>query len=160
MEASVGTTFCAGDGAGAPCPCDNESLHGDGAGCVNPTGDGGRLEGYGTASVLSDDHVAVVSHIPAGTFAVLVAGTVAPLGGFGSPLGDGLRCLGGGTIVRFPVAQADASGLATWGPGLSAFAGFGAGETWYLQAYYRDTVGPACGSEFNTTNARSVVFVP
>ena len=42
-------TFCSGDGSGSMCPCGNAAAAGEG--CMNGTGQGGKLEYGGTASI-------------------------------------------------------------------------------------------------------------
>ena len=62
-----------------------------GTGCANSTGGGGRLLPSGTGSVLIDDLRFAAVGLPAGTSAILFAGS----GTLSLPFGDGLRCAGG-----------------------------------------------------------------
>ena len=73
------------------------------------------------------------------------------------PFGDGKRCVGG-TVVRFPIRQADASGVITEGPGIAATAGYMAGMTVNFQGWYRDPAGTCTGSAFNLSNAYTVTY--
>lgn len=153
----VGTPFCAGDGSAAACPCGNTG--GGGEGCANSTGAGATLAALGSSSAAGDwlrfDGAGLVPNQPA----LLFAGLNAVGGGAGSAFGDGLRCAGGG-VVRLGVRTPDASGTATWGPGLGAQGGWQAGDTRRFQLWYRDPAGGPCGSGFNTSSGLEVAFTP
>ena len=91
--------------------------------------------------------------------ALLFAGLNAVNGGLGVPFGDGLRCVGGG-VLRLGVRTPDRAGAATGGAGRAARGGFEAGDRRRLQVWYRDPVGIPCGSRFNLTPGRELVFIP
>jgi hypothetical protein len=153
----VGTPYCFGDGSGGSCPCGNSASAGEG--CGNSTGAGGLLGGYGSDSAGSDSLVFQAQQLIPLQPALLFAGLNAVNGGNGIPFGDGLRCAGQ-SVVRLGVDVPDANGDASWGPGLGANGGWGAGATRYFQGWYRDPNGGPCGSGFNLTNGVVVVFGP
>jgi len=154
--AQVGDPFCFGVG----CPCNNDDPT---AGCGNAGFDGvattgALLEALGGGAVVADDDLVLsVSGIAPGQFGLVFTST----GALDLAFGDGLRCVGGGGILRFPVRQADGAGAFQEAGLVATSAAFGdaglitAGTTWSYQAWYRDPAGP-CGTEFNATNALSV----
>ncbi len=152
----LGTAYCSGDGSGTACPCSNGATAGQG--CANSTGHGASIDANGSAHISADDLVLVASGMPPNVSALLTQGTQQAGGGSGVMLGDGLRCIGG-TLKRFPLHAASASGSTTWGPGLASFGGWTAGLTENFQAWYRNPGGP-CGSGFNLSSARTITFVP
>lgn len=156
ITSELGTPYCFGDGSGTPCPCNNPGSTGQG--CANSTGHGASLDADGSPSVAADDLTLVASGMPPHVSVLLFQGTTQVQGGAGSVFGDGLRCAGG-VVKRFTVQATDASGAATWGPGLAASGGWSAGLTENFQATYRNHGGP-CGSGFNLSSARSITFVP
>lgn len=156
MREGAGVPLCFGDGTGATCPCGNFSS--TTTGCANSTSLGAELLTSGSASVQMDDLRLVAAQIPAGKPALAFSGSDLVSAGAGSPLGDGLLCAGG-TIERLVVAMADGLGGASWGPGLAAQEGWGAGQRRIFQVWYRDPGGP-CSGGFNLTNAIDLTFVP
>jgi hypothetical protein len=152
----LGTAYCFGDGSGTACPCNNDGLPGQG--CANSTGQGASVDANGSPSIAADDLALVASDMPPNVSVFLFQGTTQVNGGAGAVLGDGLRCAGG-VLKRFPVQAANASGSATWGPGLASFGGWTAGLTENFQAWYRNNGGP-CGSGYNLSSARSITFTP
>ncbi len=151
-----GIPFCFGDSTGSACPCGNP---GAGAGCKNSSGSGGMLISDGGASVGADDLIFMASSLLPGEPALLLCGLTTVNGGSGLPFGDGLRCTGG-SAVRLGVQWPNASGDASWGPGLAGSGGWIAGDTRHFQGWYRDPVGSPCATGFNLTNGVSVVFTP
>ncbi len=147
--------FCAGDGTGTGCPCGNDAD--PGLGCANSSGQGTWLIPSGSASVLTDDLTFSATNLLPGQPALLFVGTQPNNFGLGSPLGDGLLCVGG-SIIRLEINVPDASGTAVFGPGLRTKGGWAAGETRYFQAWYRDPNGSPCGSGSNMTSAVQVTF--
>jgi len=156
QEGSTSTLYCSGDGSGTACPCSNDALAGQG--CANSTGAGAELSFSGSLSVAADDLTPLCTNLPALQPALFFTGTGQVGGGNGAVFGDGLRCVGG-TVVRLGVQSADAGGSASWGPGLAALAGWSAGDTANIQAWYRDP-GGTCGSGFNLSNAHSFTLTP
>lgn len=111
---------------------------------------------FGSDSVAIDDLVLYASNLLPSQSALLFAGLNAVNGGNGAVFGDGLRCAGG-SVVRLGVVSPDLNGAASWGPGLGAAGGWGAGDTRRFQAWYRDPGGP-CGAGFNLTNGWEIAF--
>ncbi|MCB9915535.1 MAG: LamG domain-containing protein [Planctomycetes bacterium] len=147
-----GAYYCAGDGSVTPCPCGNNGAAGEG--CANSTGQGARVALIGTVSVTGDDLVfAATQLVPAQPAVLFAAHNALP-----APyLGDGLRCAGGGA-VRLGLRMTDASGAASWGPGLAATAGWQAGDTRRFQVWYADGLASPCGGGANLSAAVELVF--
>ncbi len=148
---------------GVVCPCGNTDPT---SGCGNSGNDGdpatgAKLSSNGSASIAADDIVLTISGVNGGTVGLVAVGTSTG----SAPVGDGQLCLGG-TLARLPIYQADGTGTATFGPN-GVIAGVAsspigtptAGQTWYLQSFYRDIGGP-CGTNFNFTNALSITWIP
>ena len=154
---SWSTSYCSGDGSGTICPCGNVGSAGEG--CVNSSGSGGVLSNLGTTSASQDNLEFLVDQLLPGQAGLLFAGTTASNGGNGQVFGDGLRCAGG-NIKRLGVRVPNASGSASWGPGILTAQGWGAGETRFFQVWYRDTTGSPCGGNFNLTNGLEVQILP
>jgi hypothetical protein len=142
-------------------PCGNIDNHG---GCANSTGEGAIFGACGSGSVTTDDLAFELTHLPPLAFGLVYMGPAQAQ----APFGDGLRCVGPGTLgfYRFPVKQADGTGSFMLGPGLAALSGslppggqIQPGSTWNFQCWYRDPTGP-CGSGFNLSNGVSVLFEP
>lgn len=159
-RAQVGSPTC----FGTSCPCGNDDPD---AGCANSGEDGDLSTGAtltalaGTGDLLLDDVVVRVAGVGPGQAGLVFLGSVA----VNVPFGDGLRCVGvvPGELVRFPVRTASADGTFVESRPLfraettSPAGPPQAGETWYMQAWYRDPSGP-CGAGFNLTNALPVTF--
>lgn len=149
--------FCSGDGSGTACPCGN--VGGPGEGCANSTGLGGLLINSGGLSVSGDDTVLEASQLPAGKSAIFFVGAFQKNGGLGTPFGDGLRCVQGPPLRRYPfnntgtgvMTQPSVAGLSL---GLIT-----PGSTWYFQAWHRDAA-TVCGNQTNLTNAIGITFAP
>jgi len=154
---SAESAFCFGDGVSMGCPCGNISSNG--GGCTNSTGTGAILTAEGVPSVSSDSLTFMANHVIPGQAALLFAGGNQVNGGNGQFFGDGLLCVNGG-IQRVGVSVPNASGDASWGPGIVGALGLGGGDTRYFQAWYRDTAGIPCGSGFNLSSALKLVVAP
>lgn len=141
---------------GVGCPCGNDDPS---RGCAGTDHTGALLVACGTGSVAADDAAFEASGLPPGQPALLFRAANAVAGGAGVPFGDGLRCAGG-QAKRLGVRFATPQGTAAWGPALAATAGWLPGETWRLQAWYRDPLGSACGTNFNMTNGIKAQFEP
>jgi len=152
----LGTPYCFGDGSGTPCPCAN--VGGAGEGCANGSGSGAVLSLSGSSSAGADDLELHGTNLVSA--ALLFSGTTQINGGNGNPFGDGLRCVGG-PVARLGVRIPDINDEATWGPGLAAAEGWGAGDTRTFQIWYRDTqAGSPCGFNFNLTNGVELTYTP
>jgi len=157
---AVGTVYCLCD---TDAPCGNFDST---AGCANSTGSGALLVGAGSASVAADDLRLVATSVPANQSGIVFMGGAQVR----VPFGDGLRCASAGAtgIFRFPVRNSGPTGTLVEGPGIVAWSlgHFGpagqiaAGQTWQMQAWYRDPVGGPCGNAHNLSNGLSVTFVP
>ena len=149
--------YCPGDGSNVPCPCGNDSLVGDGVGCLNSINRGGGLDATGLP-VLGADTVKVMgSGMPNGP-ALYFQGTARVNNGIGVPFGDGLRCVAGAVVrlgVRFN--QAGASQVPSAGdPPLSVMGMVMSPGARHYQAWYRDAVPFCMAAPFSLTNAVTV----
>ena len=64
------------------------------------------------------------------------------------------------SAVRIAQRTGSITGQSTWGTGLTAGAGWSAGETWFLQVVYRDPLAGLCGVGFNATQGVQITFTP
>ncbi len=150
--------FCFGDGSGHGCPCGNISTAEEG--CQNSSGVGALALANGPFSMAADQLTVDASGLIPGQAALLFSGTLEHNGGAGNIFGDGLLCVSG-PITRLGVKIPDASGQATWGPGLvSSLVGAQVGDFRTLQVWYRDTAGMPCGSGFNLSNGLRGTILP
>jgi hypothetical protein len=156
--------YCPGD---SDCACGNDNPTGDG-GCLNSTGNGARLSGSGSSSVLADDLVLHADQLPPNEMVLFLMARA--VGDVRIPFKSGLLCLGGpgNKIVRLLDAlSSGAAGEASYGPGIVALSCSGTlasiefciqpGETWNFQTYYRDQLD-GCGLGANTSNGLAVTF--
>jgi hypothetical protein len=148
----VGARYC----YGLACPCGNDD---PAAGCANTTGAGAGLLALGSPRVALGQLWTSAAGLLPGQPALLFAGTAQLNGGAGVSFGDGLRCAGG-AVVRLGVRAPDAAGGALWGPALIQSGGWSAGDTRFLQVWYRDPAGGPCAAGFNLTNGVRVTLVP
>jgi hypothetical protein len=158
---NVGTAFCFGDGAGAPCPYSGQG--GPGEGCANTGGLGGAvLAGMGSAYFLLDTFGLEVQGLPGAKLGLCLKGTATLGGGLGLPVGDGLLCVS--PQLRSQVVQADGSGqlsLTDWrGQPLGCYPGAAnVGAATFYQWWYRDPASTCSGADFNFTNAWRVTWI-
>jgi len=155
--AGPGTPYC----FGVNCPCGNDDPD---AGCVNSTGAGALLDGFGTSSVAAADLGLDITGLPPSSVTlILLSSQTAEL-----PFKDGKLCLGG-TVWRlwkhFNSGQTGslqipniANLFAIGGP----FIVFAPGQIWHFQSWYRDppATGTSCGLKSNLTNGYTVAFLP
>lgn len=149
----AGEVLC--DGAQGPCPCANQASAGEG--CMNSSGLGATLVTSGTASVALDGLQFHASSLPNAMPAVLFSGANALAGGVGQAFKDGLLCTSGQSL-RLGVRFSDATGAASWGPGIAAEGEFTAGSVRFFQVWYRDAGQSVCGNGSNTSAALRVTF--
>jgi hypothetical protein len=158
----TGTTFCFGDDSGAACPCSNQSPPGSEAGCANVSGNGGRLEAFGTASVELDTLILHAEGLPAGAPALYFQGDSLDLvaGPWGAPFGNGLRCAYGAVLRLGGVISSGGQSSLGAHPDsafrISVQGAIPAGGTRYYQVWYRDGAAFCTGAGFSVTNAVEV----
>ncbi|GEM_PF-447710 len=123
----------------------------------NSVGAGALISWSGTPSIEADDFNLVATGCPSNQFMIFYYGA----GQAALPFGNGIGCVGDGGVglFRFPVIQADGSGLAYMqvdystppaGGGAGVPGVWSPGSTWYCQGWYRDPAGG--GSLFNLTD--------
>jgi len=152
-----GHSFCFGETSLQLCPCNNFS--GFDRGCSNSTGVGASLDAEGSTSVVHDNLVLRSSNLPAGLGLFVQANNyIFGFFGYGSPFGDGLRCVGGG-LIRLEVQRSSDGSSHTTIP-IASRGKVSASDTKYYQHYYRDTNGSACGAGFNLSNAYVITWTP
>lgn len=157
-----GTSTCAGDGSGTPCPCANDEPPGARAGCRNSLGVGARLAGSGSARVALDGLVLSADQMPTNASAVFFQGTLLENGGAGLVFDDGLACAGG-ALVRIGT-KTNAGGSSSYpGPGDPSVHVRGAvtvaGERVY-QVRYRNPAAFCTPATSNASNALRVLWAP
>ena len=112
-----------------------------GAGLPNSTGAVGQIAARGSQSVAANGLRIEMSNLPPLANGILLMSPtqVVP----GNPLGDGLLYVGG-TIIRFPVAQADGFGQAAYAIDMSlppAAGNLMSLSRWNFQFWHRDVAG-------------------
>lgn len=158
VSASPVTTFCAGDGAGAACPCGNTGAAG--SGCGNGSfAAGAELSGSGTPSVLNDTLVLHATRSTPSGPGIFFQGDDPLAGGAGVAFGDGLMCTGT-NICRIEVVFADGSGNASSSISIANKCGVLAGQTKRMQWWYRDVALSPCGNQFNVSNGVETTWAP
>jgi len=128
----------------------------------NSTGNPAGISGQGTTSVAANDVTLVASDVPPFQFGIFLN---SEMRGPGTPVASGNLCLTG-AIGRYfgpgQILQADPTGSfslqldLTQTPTPTQLVSIAPGETWYFQAWYRDT-GPACPTA-NFTDGIEVLF--
>jgi len=142
----------------ALAPCGNSSAL---TGCLNSLGLGATLDGAGTSSLATDDMTIIAASMPPGTSTLFFSGPNQAQ----TPFGDGLRCIGNPTF-RIEIKSADASGSATYGPGVAtdlcvnSSQCMTAGQTFNFQVWYRNAASFCTPATFNLTNGLSVTYTP
>jgi hypothetical protein len=154
-----GVSFCAGDGSGTACPCNNDNDgSAPGSGCANGVfASGAQLTGTGFASVSNDTLVLHTAYQQPNNSGLYFQGTtdLTP----GMIWGDGLRCTGGG-IKRLQVRFADAAGSSSTTISIANKGGASAGDARYYQCWYRNPLNSPCGFQFNTSNGYAITWLP
>jgi hypothetical protein len=157
----TGIVFCAGDGSGAACPCNNSSPLGSDSGCLDSHGVGAALRASGSARLAHDGAILHGSNLPDG-FALYFQGSARENGGAGSSYGDGLRCVGG-TLRRLgaAVSAGGASQFPRAGdPTLSTSGGVITPGTRTYQILYRDRASFCTPDTFNLSNGVQILWTP
>ena len=153
----LGSLYCFGDGAGAPCPCGNQGN--PDAGCTNSGGSGAQLLAQGSASVSAGNLALSASLLVPGQAGLFFQGTADINGGSGSLFGDGLRCVGG-NVTRLEVRMANSAGHSATTLPIAATVGVGPGDVRHYQLWYRDSVASPCGTGFNLSNGLEISWTP
>jgi hypothetical protein len=146
-------TFCSGDNTGTTCPCGNSA--GPGEGCMNGTGQGGKLASVGTSSIGDNSFTLRGSQLIPSQPGLYFQGNNAVNSGNGNPFGDGLRCAGGG-VIRLQVRFADTAGASQTSLSISGAGGVAPGDVKRYQLWYRDPNTSFCGFGFNLSNGIEV----
>ncbi len=124
---------------------------------VNSTGEAAVFSASGSRSLTLNDLTLTARHTVPNQPGMFFFGPAQ----VALPLGNGIRCVGGAPIERFPqVLWADDAGtfsLTVDNLALPDNLVWLAGETWNFQAVYRD---PGVGSGLDLTNAGSIQFTP
>lgn len=162
------SSFCFGDGSGAPCPCGNTGAAGHG--CENSISTGGALlAGTGNPSLGADTLLLSSSDERPTALTVFWQGSTETAG---SSFGDGIGCFSNPGLRRLYFKNASGgSATAPQGAELTVSARSAAtgdplssGDTRIYHTFYRDPDGPFCppaaGSTFNTSNGLRVIWGP
>jgi|GEM_PF-2814300 len=168
--------YCFGDGSEGDCPCGRNAQDDSGTGCTNTSGEGARLQAFGTPTLeivggeLRSDIELRITGMPTNRFCVLFAGDGVESNAV--LFGDGLRCVRpgpqGGIFTRSRVKNSGQNGGATWENAATSFgmananlSVFAPGDQIGFQGYYRDPNPDNCtpGQGFNLTNAVGMTFV-
>ncbi len=160
-EGFAGALFCFGDGSGTACPCGNNTLPADQAGCRNSLGTGGRIRASGNASLAADTIVLAGSQMP-NSSALYFQGTSQQGAGLGSAFGDGLRCAGG-AIIRLGT-KANSAGASQYPVGADLPVSIKGlvtvpGSRTY-QVWYRNAAAFCTTSTFNLSNGVQLTWTP
>ena len=161
------TAFCAGDGTGPACPCQNAGL--PGRGCDNSVASGGAgLAASGRASLAQDTLLLHASGELDHAASIVLQGDALLAG---VAFGDGLRCVGG-HLKRLYLASATGGSVTVPGAGATSVSArsaavgdsIPAGATRHYQVYYRDPSSGFCpapqGNTWNVSSAVSVHWTP
>ncbi len=163
----TGVAGCFGNGTDNACPCANFGAPGHG--CENSLGTGGGLlAAFGTPSVAADSVQLAVSGLPPNATHLYYQGTlpIQPCGAgcFGTPFGDGLRCVAG-AVIRIATKTASPCGSSNYpapgDPTVSAIGGVPAFATRFYQVWYRNAAPAFCTPDtFNLSNGYEINWAP
>ncbi len=161
MGGPASFAYCFGDGSAAACPCGNNSIVGNNAGCANSLGTGAALTTSGTASISADTFSLIGNGMPDSS-ALYFQGTAQQSGGAGVAFGDGLRCAAG-SVVRLGT-KVNSLGNSTYPTGgdqsVSVRGGDSAGDVRTYQVWYRNAAAFCTTSTFNVSNGWQQVWAP
>jgi|GEM_PF-3136056 len=162
IEPSLSVGFCYGS-LNDDCPCANEndrSRHAGYAGCANGTFPGGAsLAVLGRSSVSEDSVVLRCFGVRPSGIGVFFQADDRILGGAGTHLGDGLRCIGGSRLGLQATLATPQGDSATSIP-LAAKGSVSPGDRKRYQYWFRDPLMSLCGTGFNLSNAVELDWVP
>ncbi len=158
-SAPTGSAFCFGDGSGLACPCANNSTPGNGQGCLNSLGQGGKIDAVGTPSISADTVVLTGTLMP-NSSALYFQGTNQAGAGAGTLFGDGLRCAGG-AIIRLGTKN-NVAGTSSYPVGadplISVRGLITTPGTRTDQCWYRNAAAFCTISTFNLSNGYEIVW--
>jgi hypothetical protein len=162
INTTPGTPYCLGDGSGTACPCGNNSVVGNGQGCLSSLGVGGKLAASGSPSVTNDSLVLAGTSMP-NSSCLYFQGTTQLASGAGAVFGDGLRCAGG-TVIRLGT-KTNVAGTSQYPTGADAHVSIkgaipAGGGTRTYQVWYRNAAVFCTPSTFNLTNGLSLAWMP
>jgi hypothetical protein len=128
----------------------------------NSVGPGALMSYGGSTSVADNDLVLIAYGVRPNQNGIFFYGPSE----ISQPLGNGIRCVGGGSlgIFRFPVRQADAFGDLNYvvdfnvPPASQGNGQITPGSLWRFQAWYRDPQGG--GATFNLSDGLAITFCP
>ncbi len=159
LDCTGSSSFCAGDGTLASCPCGNNGTAGHGCASSAFTA-GAQLSMTGTPSV-SADNVQLIATPLTGNAAIFIQSdaTTAPFA-----IDDGLTCLTG-TIIRLGTRLTTAGTAIdpdmTSAPLSVRGAIPASGATRYYQAFYRNAAASFCPpATSNRTNGLAILWAP
>jgi Tol biopolymer transport system component len=161
------SAICFGDESAlaTPCPCANTGEVGHGCENSRTTG-GGLLFAEGTPSLGHDTIALRAFGLPPATVALFLQGTDPQNAGYGTVLGDGLRCLAGSQI-RLGHHASSSNGSVAFGFGVASDPLVSVrghvpsiGGVRYYQVHYRDGAAFCTSESFNWTNAIGIVWAP
>jgi hypothetical protein len=166
FDAGQATSFCFGDGTGAPCPCGNNGFTGHG--CQNSSGTGGGLLiASGVASLANDTLLFTTQNEKPTALSTVNQGDAQIVA---VPFGQGLRCAGGHLKRLYTHSATNGTIMAPIGadaPVHARSAALGdtiiAGSARYYYVYYRDQTvlgGCSAGATFNSTQHVAVTWAP
>jgi len=160
------SSFCFGDGSGAPCPCGNSGT--PGRGCQNSISTGGALlAGIGNPSLSADTLLLTSSGERPTSLSVFWQGATETAG---TVFGDGIACFNNPGLRRLYFKDAvGGTASAPQGAELSVSArsaalgdSLSSGDTRIYHVFYRDGAAAFCapptGSSFNTSNGLRVIW--
>jgi hypothetical protein len=144
-------SFCSNDN-GTPCPCSNNGSPGHG--CGNSIfASGALLALSGTPSTLDDTAVLEAHQVPPGVLCLFFQGNASEAP---TPVGDGLRCVGG-TVVRLGQKISNPAGVARYPEaGDASISSRGVvpldGGMRTYQTWYRNSANFCTSATFNLTS--------
>lgn len=119
---------------------------------LNSSGAAASIDSSGSTSIAANSLVLTCNELPAAQFGVFFYGTSQVQ----VPFRDGFRCVGG-SVVRMPMVQVDATGSVSYEPDLASAPGITSGTTLNFQFWFRDPGGPG-GNGSNLSDGLAITF--